>query len=76
MGMSRISLCAVVVCALAGCDAVRRIPAGAHAEKVVEVAVFEGGYGIEWHQKIADFDRPTSIFIKPFGRKGAGKFWR
>ena len=34
------------------------------------------GLAAQWHQKIADFDRPTSIFIKPFGRKGAGKFWR
>ena len=53
MGMSRIALCVAAICVLAGCEAVRRIPTGAHAEKVVEVAVFEGGYGIEWHQKIA-----------------------
>ena len=34
------------------------------------------GLAAQWHKKIADFDRPTSIFIKPFGRKGAGRFWR
>ena len=38
---------------LTGCDAVHRVSSGAASEKVVEVAVFEGGYGISWHQKIA-----------------------
>lgn len=38
---------------LGGCDAIHRIPAGTHSVKTVEAAVFEGGYGIEWHQKIA-----------------------
>jgi N-acetylglucosamine transport system substrate-binding protein len=48
-------LSASVLLALAvpGCDAVRRIPSTQGSEKTVEVAVFEGGYGIEWHQKIA-----------------------
>ena len=48
-------VCAAVVplCILAGCDAVHRVRAGADSKKVMEVAVFEGGYGIGWHQKIA-----------------------
>ena len=48
-------VCAAVVplCILAGCDAVHRVGAGADSKKVIEVAVFEGGYGIGWHQKIA-----------------------
>lgn len=37
----------------AGCDAVHRVPQAAGSALVVEVAVFEGGYGIDWHQKIA-----------------------
>ncbi len=37
-----------------GCDAVHRIPKAAGTVKVVEVAVFEGGFGIDWHQKIAE----------------------
>ncbi|HOT50882.1 MAG TPA: hypothetical protein PLI07_07880, partial [Candidatus Hydrogenedentes bacterium] len=39
--------------ALCGCDALRRIPVGAGDMKIVEAAVFEGGYGIEWHRKVA-----------------------
>lgn len=27
-------------------------------------------------QKLLDFDRPDSVFIRPWGRKGSGKFWR
>ncbi len=38
---------------LAGCDAVRPLPARAGESRVLEVAVFEGGYGIHWHKKIA-----------------------
>lgn len=30
----------------------------------------------QWHDKLDAFDRPTSVFMKPYGRKGAGKFWR
>jgi N-acetylglucosamine transport system substrate-binding protein len=39
--------------ALAGCDAIRRDTADAGVTAPVEMAVFEGGYGIQWHQKIA-----------------------
>lgn len=39
---------------LAGCDAIHPLPAGEGAERVVEVAIFEGGYGIDWHQKMAE----------------------
>jgi len=48
-------LCAALlaVCILTGCDAAHRVRAGADSKKVMEVAVFEGGYGIGWHQKIA-----------------------
>lgn len=38
---------------LAGCDAVRPLGAGEETGAVAEVAVFEGGYGIHWHQKVA-----------------------
>lgn len=34
------------------------------------------GHAQYWKQKLEDFDRPTSIFVKPWGRKGASKFWR
>lgn len=53
MGSLRLSV--VLVCALlclAGCDAVRPV-AGADGDRIVEAAVFEGGYGIHWHQKMA-----------------------
>lgn len=39
--------------AFAGCDAVRAIPDAKDDVREVEVAIFEGGYGIQWHQKIA-----------------------
>lgn len=37
-----------------GCDAVRRAPGAGDTEIVIEVAVFKGGYGIEWHTKVAE----------------------
>ncbi len=37
-----------------GCDAVRPIPEAGDSERVVEMACFEGGYGIGWHKKIAE----------------------
>jgi len=48
-------LCAALlpVCILSGCDAVHYTTARGGSEKIIEVAVFEGGYGIDWHQKIA-----------------------
>ncbi len=38
---------------LSGCDAVHRVSSANGTDTVVEVAVFEGGYGIQWHQKVA-----------------------
>lgn len=26
-------------------------------------------------QRLLDFDRPTSVWLRPYGRKGGGKFW-
>ena len=43
-----------MVLSLVGCDAIRPLPSEGDAERVVEVAVFEGGYGIGWHQKMAE----------------------
>jgi len=48
-----ITLVAVPAIFLAGCDAVRRIPDAADDTKVIEAGFFEGGYGIQWHIKIA-----------------------
>lgn len=42
-----------VVLFLSGCDAIHRAP-GAGARVEIEAAVFEGGYGITWHKRIAD----------------------
>ena len=54
-----------------GCDAVRPIPDGENAERVVEVAIFEGGYGIGWHQKMAEqfneLNRDRGIRIELWG---------
>jgi len=51
-----ISLCVfgLVPLAMAGCDAVSRVPGAGDTETVLEVAIFKGGYGIEWHTKVAD----------------------
>lgn len=48
-------LAAVLSAALAlpGCDAIQRNVADPGVTAPVEMAVFEGGYGIHWHQKIA-----------------------
>lgn len=46
-------IAAAAAMALAGCDAVRRVPP-ADGARTVEAAVFEGGYGIHWHRKMAD----------------------
>lgn len=45
---------AILVGGLFVSDAVRLAPDAKNVEKVVEVAIFEGGYGIEWHTKIAE----------------------
>ena len=31
---------------------------------------------VAFYQKYLDFDRPTSVFIRPYGRAGQGPFWR
>lgn len=49
-----ITILALAVVGLAACDAVRPLPSPDEVERVIEVAVFEGGYGIEWHQTIAE----------------------
>jgi hypothetical protein len=36
-----------------GCDAIVRDATDPTITSPVEMAVFEGGYGIDWHQKIA-----------------------
>ncbi len=41
----------------------------ATAQRITERAVF-------WKDKLLDFDRPTSVFLRPYGRRGAGPFWR
>ncbi len=45
-------LAVVALVAAAGCDVVRARPSET-GPRTVEVAVFEGGYGIDWHQKVA-----------------------
>ncbi len=52
--MHRLITCAIALALLAtGCDAIRRVPDARGGERTVEVAVFEGGYGIGWHQQMA-----------------------
>lgn len=29
-----------------------------------------------FYQKLLSFDRPTSVFMRPWGKRGRGKFWR
>lgn len=31
---------------------------------------------VAFYEKLLNFDRPTSIMVRPWGKKGAGKFWR
>ncbi len=50
----RIHALVPLVLVLASCDAIRPVRAGDEVERVVEVAIFEGGYGIGWHQKMAE----------------------
>lgn len=47
------ALLMAVVIACAACDAIQPIPADADTVRVVEGALFEGGYGTDWHKKIA-----------------------
>lgn len=44
------AIVAAVLCLGAGCRLQRDDP---HAKMTLEVAVFEGGYGIEWHKSVA-----------------------
>jgi len=39
---------------LAGCDAFNKLPSKDERERVVEVAIFQGGYGIGWHKAMAE----------------------
>ena len=56
MNLSRITcaLSALALLSITGCDAIRAIPSGEDSIRVVEVAIFEGGYGIEWHRSMAE----------------------
>ncbi|MBI4557559.1 MAG: extracellular solute-binding protein [Candidatus Hydrogenedentes bacterium] len=44
------SLLASLLC---GCEIIRPAPSAADPVKTIEVAIFEGGYGIDWHEKMA-----------------------
>lgn len=33
-------------------------------------------HAVAFYKKLLDFDRPSSVFVRPWGRKGSGKFWR
>jgi N-acetylglucosamine transport system substrate-binding protein len=37
-----------------GCDALHRVPNEDDEHRELEVAIFEGGYGIQWHTKVAE----------------------
>lgn len=52
--VSRSLLVCFALVVFVGCDAIHGLPDVENPERVVEVAIFEGGYGIEWHQKIAE----------------------
>ncbi len=54
MRSSYLFIALVCVSSLVGCDALRPIPSPSDAVRVVEVSVFEGGYGIEWHKRMAE----------------------
>lgn len=41
----------------------------ATAQRITERAV-------AFYTKLLNFDRPTSVFIRPWGKKGTGKMWR
>ena len=63
---THIGLIAVGMAVLAGCDAIRRAP---DAERDgLEVAVFEGGYGIGWHRSVAEaFEAETGMPVDLWG---------
>ncbi len=44
-------LCSAIV---QGCDAIHRLPSKDEPQRVVEVAIFQGGYGIGWHTMMAE----------------------
>jgi N-acetylglucosamine transport system substrate-binding protein len=56
---------------LVGSDTITRLSTDTQKEKVIEVAIFEGGYGIQWHQKMADrfnaLHKDRSIRIELWG---------
>lgn len=41
-----------------------------------ETAARISGHAKLWWAKLDDFDRPTSVFVLPWGKRGSGKFWR
>lgn len=41
-----------------------------------ETATRIAQHAIAFYKKLLDFDRPTSIYIRPWGKAGQGKFWR
>lgn len=34
------------------------------------------GHAITFYTKLLNFDRPDSVFVRPWGKRGTGKFWR
>lgn len=57
----------------AGCDAVRRVRPDAETVRVVEMGAFEGGYGVEWHQRAAraysDAHRADRVRVEVWGNQ-------
>ncbi len=60
--MGRIILIIANAALLSGCgDVIRPLPAADDPERVVEVAIFQGGFGIGWHTKMAEqFNRENA----------------
>ena len=50
----RVSLTTLLIAIAAGCDLVQPLPESESGVRTVEVSVFEGGYGIEWHLRMAE----------------------
>jgi N-acetylglucosamine transport system substrate-binding protein len=58
----------LLVACSCGCDVVTVTQPGGKAETVVEAAVFEGGFGVDWHREIAaqysELNRARNVRIK------------
>ena len=52
-GVEEVAMMVFLFVVLPGCDAVQSVDASTEGEDI-EVALFEGGYGIHWHQAMAD----------------------